>query len=110
MAKTNAVKEPKKIGVTFEGHQLISIENGKTTVETNVQYGLGEDDYFAPTGRTVYEMSSKNKTLSLSTHPELVEMIARGASKHAFIIEDEEVADDEAIRVAHENIGEYPNA
>lgn len=108
--KTNAVKktnEVREIGVTFVQGDFISYENKKKETEYNVSYCLDGEDIFFPAGKTTFEASiAGGKLIPLATHPELVEMITRGSYEHTFSVDGEDISDEEAVRIAHANVGE----
>mgnify|MGYP006896537332 CR=1 FL=1 len=105
--KKEEAREVKEIGVTFVQGDFISYENKRKETEYNVSYCLDGEDIFFPAGKTSYEASvTGGKLIPLSTHPELVEMIMRGSYEHTFSVDGEDVTDEEAVRIAHANIGE----
>lgn len=102
MAKEKTIK---RIGVELEARDIMETDaSGKPLRENTMWFGLDNEDYFFPTGTTVYEASSQKKTYSLSTNPELVKMIARSGVTHTFRVDDDIVSDNDAIETALSNI------
>jgi hypothetical protein len=102
MAKEKTIK---RIGVVLVPRNILDTDpNGKPLRENTMWFGLNNEDYFFPTGVTVYEASTQKKTCSLSTNPELIKMISRSGVEHSFYVDDTLVEDMDAINTAIENI------